>query len=335
MSFRFAAPLALILAALIPVVVFVFRMIERERSASLRFSTKDLISGIKPSFKIKLRSKLIYLRALALLLLVLALARPQSMLEETKRYVEGIDIVLAVDISTSMKAMDFELKGRRVDRLEALKHVVRSFIKKRTSDRMALVAFAGVAYTACPLTLDHDWLETNLERVRIGMIEDGTAIGTAIVASLNRLKDTTSKEKIIILLTDGRNNAGRISPLVAAETAKTMGVTVYTIAMGTEGMAPYPFQDRFGNVVLQPVEIAIDEKLLKEIADKTGGVYFRGTDTASLEKIYTEIDKLEKTPIEETGYNIYNELFGYLLIPAIFLVLLEIFLANTFLRRIP
>ena len=335
MSLRFASPWVLLLILFIPLLIFVFKKLETVRAGSIRFSNKDLISGIKPSFRIKATKKMIYLRALSLFLFVVALARPQSMLEETKRYVEGIDIVLAVDVSTSMKAMDFELKGDRVDRLEALRSVVKSFIKKRSNDRMALVAFAGVAYTACPLTLDHDWLDRNLDRVQIGMVEDGTAIGTAVIASLNRLKDTSSKEKIVILLTDGRNNAGRISPLTAAETAKAMGVTVYTIGMGTDGMAPYPFQDMFGNVVLQPVEIPIDAKLLKEMADTTGGVYFRGTDTASLEKIYAEIDKLEKTPIEETGYNIYKELFGYFLIPAMFIFLMEVFLVNTVFRRIP
>jgi Ca-activated chloride channel homolog len=335
MSLRFAFPWALILSALIPLIVYAYEKMGSKNSGAIRFSNKDLIAGIKDSLRVKMRKKLIYLRALALLLLIFAVARPQSMLEETKRYVEGIDIVLAVDVSTSMRAMDFELKGKKVDRLEALKFVVKNFIGKRSFDRMALVAFAGVAYTVCPLTLDHDWLEHNLERVRIGMVEDGTAIGTAIMASLNRLKDSDSKEKVIILLTDGRNNAGRISPLVAADAAKAMGVTVHTIGMGTKGMVPYPFQDRFGNVILQPVEIPIDEKLLKDIADKTGGVYFAGDDTASLERIYAEIDRLEKTAIEETGYNIYKELFGYFLFPAMLLVLLELFLANTFLRRIP
>ena len=335
MSLRFAMPWVLLLAVLVPFFVLIFKKLEPRMSGSIRFSNKDLIGGIKDSFKVRLRGKLIYMRALLLLLLIVAFARPQSMMEETKRYVEGIDIILAVDISTSMKAMDFEIKGRRVDRLEALKHVVKSFIEKRVTDRIALVAFAGVAYTACPLTLDHDWLERNLERVQIGMVEDGTAVGTAIVASLNRLKDTTSKEKVIILLTDGRSNAGRISPLVAAETAKAMGVTIHTIAMGTKGMAPYPFQDMFGNVVLQPVEIPVDEKLMMEIADKTGGVYFSGDDTASLERVYDEIDKLERTPIEETGYNIYKELFIYFLIPAILILLVEVLLSNTVLRRIP
>ena len=332
---HFATPLALLLLILVPVAIYLSKRLEKRIKSFIRFSNRDLVKGIRRSFRVKMSERLVYLRAFSLVFLVLALARPQSRIEETRIYVEGIDIVLAVDVSTSMRAMDFELQGRRVDRLEAVKHVVREFVNKRPNDRIALVAFAGLPYTVCPLTLDHEWLEKNLERVQIGMIEDGTAIGSAIAASLNRLKDTETKEKIIILLTDGRNNAGRISPLVGAEAARAMGVSIYTIGAGTEGLAPYPMKDMFGNTVLQPVEIQIDEKLLTEIADLTGGMYFRATDTASLENIYNEIDKLETTPIEETGYNIYRELFGYFLIPGLFLLMLEVVLSNTFLRRIP
>ena len=259
-------------------------------TSSIRFSDKRLVEGIKPSLHVRLSSKLIYLRAIGLSLVIIALARPQSTLEETRTFVEGIDIVLAVDTSTSMRAMDFQLAGNRVDRLEAVKYVVSDFVKKRPNDRIGMVAFSALAYTICPLTLDHEWLEKNLERVQIGIIEDGTAIGSAITASLNRLKDTETKEKIVILLTDGRNNAGSISPVAAAEAARALGVRIYTIGAGSDGLAPYPFKDMFGNTVLQPVEIQIDEKLLREIADTSGGMYFRATDTASLERIYEEID---------------------------------------------
>jgi len=272
---------------------------------------------------------------MSLVLIILAAARPQSVLEETRIYVEGIDIVLAVDVSGSMRAMDFEIRGRRVDRLEVVKRAVADFIRRRPNDRLGMVAFSALAYTICPLTLDHDWLDKNLERVRIGMIEDGTAVGSAITAALNRLKDTETKEKIIILLTDGRNNAGRISPMTAAEAAAALGVRIYTIGAGTEGLAPYPVEDMFGNVVLRPVQIDIDEKLLKEIAEETGGAYFRATDTRSLEDIYKKIDKLETTPMEEEGYNIYKELFGFALIPGLFMLLLGVLLSNTFFRRIP
>jgi Ca-activated chloride channel family protein len=275
------------------------------------------------------------MRAACLVLLILAAARPQSFVEETKIYVEGIDIVLAIDTSTSMRAMDFEIGGRRVDRLYVVKRAVEDFIRKRMNDRIGMVAFAALPYTVCPLTLDHDWLEKNLERVRIGMIEDGTAIGSAISSSLNRLKDTEAKGKIIILLTDGINNAGKISPAVAAEAAKALGVRIYTIGAGKRGLAPYPVQDMFGNKILRPMSVEIDEELLKKIADTTGGRYYRATDTESLKDIYREIDKLEKVPIEEVGFSSFNELFAVFLIPALILLISEIVLANTFLRRLP
>jgi Ca-activated chloride channel family protein len=280
-------------------------------------------------------SGLRYLKATGLVLMVLALSRPQASIEKTRVYIEGIDIVLAVDVSSSMKAMDFRVKGERVNRLQVVKDVVADFIKKRKNDRIGLVAFSALAYTVCPLTLDHDWLEKNLERVRTGMIEDGTAIGSAISAAVNRLRDTEAKEKVVILLTDGRNNAGRISPVAAAEAARALGIKVYTIGAGTKGLAPYPMKDTRGNTVVRPVEIRIDDELLKQIADITDGRYFRATDTRSLVKIYDEIDKLEKTRMEQTGYDLYRELFGYFLVPGLILLLLEKVLSNTVFRRIP
>ncbi len=332
---RFANPWMLLLCALIPLLVYLSLRFEKSKQSSLRFSDQGLIEHLKPSLRAILSSKFIYLRGIGLFLLILALARPQSILEKTKTYVEGIDIVLAVDTSTSMRAMDFKIGEKRYDRLEAVKNVVTDFIEKRPNDRIGMIAFAAFAYTVCPLTLDHDWLEKNLERTNIGMIEDGTAIGSAISSSLNRLKDTKAKSKIVILLTDGRNNAGKISPLVAAEAAKALGIKVYTIGAGTKGLAPYPVKDMFGNVTLTPVEIEIDDELLKKIADITGAEYFRAVDMESLRDIYKEIDKLEKVPIEETGYNIYKELFTLVLIPALLLLILEIVLSNTVFGRIP
>jgi len=332
---RFANPWVLVLCLLIPLLVYLVRKFEEKAQSSVRFSDRELVRGLKPSLRVALSRKLIYLRAAGLFLLILAASRPQAVLGRTRVHIEGIDIVLTVDASSSMRAMDFEMGGRRVDRLEVVKHVVSDFIKERPNDRIGMVAFSALAYTVCPLTLDHNWLEKNLERVRIGMIEDGTAIGSAISASLNRLKDTETKEKIVILLTDGRNNAGRISPVAAAEAAEALGVRIYTIGAGTRDLAPYPVKDMFGNTVLRPVHIEIDEELLERIAETTGGEYFRATDTASLEKIYGEIDKLEKTPMEETGYNVYRELFGLALFPALALLLLEVILSNTYLRRIP
>jgi len=332
---RLANPLVLLALLFIPPLIYFVRRFDTRIRGSFRFSNRNLVKELKSSMRVRLSRSIIYLRAISLGLLIVAASRPQSMIEETRVFVEGIDIVLAVDVSSSMRAMDFELYGRRVDRLEAVKHVVANFIKKRPNDRIGMVAFSALAYTVCPLTLDHQWLEKNIDRVNIGMIEDGTAIGSAIIASLNRLKDTETKEKIIILLTDGRNNAGRVSPLAGAEAARALGVSIYTIGAGTKGLAPYPVKNMFGDTVLQPVEIEIDDKLLQEIADTTGGMFFRATDMASLENIYSEIDKLETTPIEETGYNIYHELFYFFLIPALALILLEVVLSNTFLRRIP
>jgi Ca-activated chloride channel family protein len=325
----------LFLLILVPLAVYLTRRMGNASRSSFRFSDKDLVKKLRPSLPIIISRNLVYLRAFCLALIVVAAARPQSFVEETRIYVEGVDIVLAIDTSTSMRAMDFEIGGRRVNRLYVVKKEVEDFIRKRTSDRIGMVAFAALPYTVCPLTLDHDWLEKNLERVRIGMVEDGTAIGSAISSSLNRLKDTKAKGKIIILLTDGINNAGKISPLVAAEAAKTLGVRIYTIGAGKRGLAPYPMKDVFGNEVLRPVSIEIDEELLKKIADITGGRYYRATDAESLRGIYNEIDKLEKVPIEEIGFSSFNELFPVFLVPALILLLLEVIISNTVLRRLP
>ena len=278
---------------------------------------------------------LIYLKFLAVALLIFALARPQTPVADSKIQSEGIDIVLALDCSTSMLAEDFKLGGQRQSRIEVIKNVVKDFIMGRKNDRIAIVAFASRAYTVCPLTLDYGWLLDNLERVKTGLVEDGTAIGSGIATSLNRLKDSKAKSKVVILLTDGRNNMGKISPLTAAEAAKALKIKVYTIGAGAKGMAPYPVKDFFGNTVYQPMEIDIDEDTLIKIADATEAKYFRATDTESLRKIYKEIDAFEKTTIEDKGYLEYNELFSVFLILAVSILLLDIVLSNTILRKIP
>jgi Ca-activated chloride channel family protein len=321
----------------VPVIAAVYVYVTKRAvsSSALKFSSGDLINGLKSTLKSRLSRKLIYLRVTALVLLLLALARPQSPVADSKIESEGIDIVLAIDCSTSMLAEDFQLAGKRQNRLEVVKSVVKDFIRGRQNDRIALVAFAARAYTACPLTLDYGWLMDNLERVKTGIIEDGTAIGSGITASLNRLKDSKAKSKVVILLTDGRNNTGKISPSTAAEAAKALGVKVYTIGAGTKGLAPYPVKDFFGNTVYQAVKIDVDEDTLMKISHTTNAKYFRATDTDSLRKIYKEIDTLEKTVIEEKGYLEYNELFPLFLIPGVLVVFLEIVLANTLLRKIP
>lgn len=317
-----------------PVFVFIFYA-RRIGSPSVRFSSGRFFSPLGTSFKIRLNKNIIFLRGGAAFLIIFALARPQSPVEESRIQTEGVDIVLAVDVSTSMLAEDFKIRGKRVNRLEAVKDVVENFIKGRKNDRIGMVVFAAMAYTVCPITIDYGWLLQNLERVKIGMVEDGTAIGLGILSSLNRLKDSEAKGKVIILLTDGRNNAGDISPLTAAEAARALGVKIYTIGAGTRGTAPYPAKDFFGNTVYKPVKVDIDEDTLMKIASETGAKYFRATDTGSLEKIYDEINKLEKTPMEEKGYLEYSKLFPVFLIPGIFLLFLEIVLSNTILRKVP
>jgi Ca-activated chloride channel family protein len=305
------------------------------RQPALRFSTGSLLHGLRPTFKLRLHKGIIMLRLMVLILIVIALSRPQLMLQESHIETEGIDIVLAIDTSTSMLAEDFTLGGRRENRLEVVKKVVKDFINNRHSDRIGIVAFASAAYSVSPITLDYGWLMQNMDRVKIGMIEDGTAIGAGLTSALKRLKDTESKGKVVILLTDGRNNAGKISPLTAAEAASALNIKIYTIGAGTKGLAPYPAKDFFGNTVYRQVKIEVDEETLNKIADKTGARYFRATDTESLKNIYDEIDKLEKTPIKEKGYTEYRELFHFFLIPGLVLLLLEIMLQNTVLRRIP
>jgi Ca-activated chloride channel family protein len=308
---------------------------QRSRSPSVLFPSKVLFTNARQTFKVRASRAVVLLRIVAVVLIVLALSRPQSVIQETKIETEGIDIVLALDTSSSMLAEDFTLGGKRENRLEVVKDVVKDFISNRQNDRIGLVAFASRAYTVSPLTLDYDWLAQNLDRVKIGLIEDGTAIGSGISLALKRLKDTEAKSKVAILLTDGRHNAGRISPLTAAEAAAALRIKVYTIGAGTKGLAPYPTKDIFGNRAYRSVKIDIDDASLKKIADKTGAAYFRATDTNSLRDIYRQIDEMEKTRIEESGYMEYKELFPFFLIPGLVLLVLEIILKNTVVRRIP
>jgi Ca-activated chloride channel family protein len=266
---------------------------------------------------------------------VIALARPQKGKVEAKITTEGIDIVLAVDVSGSMLAEDFQIGGEHQNRLYVVKQVVRDFIEERINDRIGIVVFAARPYTLCPLTLDHGWLIQQLDQAEIGMIEDGTAIGSAIATATNRIRASTAKSRIIILLTDGRNNAGRIDPITAADAASALSVKIYTIGAGTKGLAPYPVRDFFGNKVYRQVKIEIDDESLKRIAEKTEGMYFRATDTDSLREIYREIDEMEKTEIEATEYMEYKEFYPHLLILAIISFVLEIGLANTRFRRLP
>ena len=318
---------------LIPLILF--KYFRFKGLNTIKFSSLGVLKRIKPSWTIKARRILIILRSIVILLIIVGLARPQAGKEESEITTEGIDIVLTLDVSGSMLAEDFEINGRRFNRLVVVKDVVEDFVKGRTNDRIGMVIFSGRAYTQCPLTSDYGVLLEFLEKVKIGMIEDGTAIGSAIGTSINRLKDTKSKSKVIILLTDGRNNAGEIDPLTAAEIAKTLNVKVYTIGAGTTGLAPFPATDFFGNKVLKPVKVDIDDELLTNIAEMTGGMYFRATDTKSLKEVYAEIDALEKTKIEVKQYTEYDELFRYFVLTAFGLLVVEIILSNTKFRKVP
>jgi len=276
------------------------------------------------------------LRIAAVACFVGALARPQGGIAESRAVTEGIDIMLAVDVSSSMLAEDFTLAGKRANRLAAAKAVVADFISGRSSgDRIGLVLFAARPYTQCPLTLDHGWLQTNVERAEIGMIEDGTAIGSALATSVARLERADGKSKIVILLTDGQSNAGKVSPATAAEAAKALGYRVYTIGAGTRGVAPYPARDLFGNLVYRPVPVDIDEATLRQIATATGGRYFRATDTESLQEIYGEIDTLEKSEHAGLQYREYRELYPWLLMPGLAFLAAELLLSRTVLRVLP
>ncbi len=307
----------------------------KKNKAALRFSSRTLTRGLPVSFRVKILKYFIVLRMIILSLFIIALARPQVPIAQGRVFKEGVDIVLALDTSSSMRALDFTIKGKRYNRLYVVKQVVERFIGERVNDRIGMVAFAGRPYVVCPLTLDHNWLLANLDRVAIGMVEDGTAIGSSIAAALNRLKSSQAKTKIIILLTDGRNNAGKISPLTAAEAARVLGVKIYTIGAGSIGQVPCPVKDAFGRESIQYVEVDMDESSLAKIADITSGKYFRATDTASLQKIYETINALEKTPFKLPAYRRYEEKYSMFLFCAFVLILIEQVLANTLLRTIP
>lgn len=329
----FKDPLAFWLILILPLIFLIER--RRRSGSSFIFSSEELIKDLKPTARVRLGKSLIVLRLAALALLIMALARPQSMLEGSKTVSEGVDIVLTIDTSTSMLAEDFMVGPKRINRFDLVREVVKDFIKKRKDDRIGMVAFAARAYTVCPLTTDYAWLNENLDRVRIGMIEDATAVGSAIASSVNRLRTSKTKSKIVILLTDGVNNAGNLSPILAAEAAKALKIKIYTIAVGTKGLSPYPLKDFYGRTVYRNIPIQIDEESMKKIADLTGGKYYLASDTEKLRKIYDEINRLEKSNIEHLGYREYSELFGYFLIPGLILLALEIFLSNTLFLKVP
>ena len=328
---RFANPLFLLLLSVIPLLVWDYLRRAKLREASVVFSDISILKSIRPGFRVKYRHILMILRMVAIFIFVLALARPQAGQKEEEIITEGIDIMLTLDISGSMKAEDFAPQNR----LGAAKDVLREFIKARNNDRIGLVVFSRYSFTQCPVTLDYGALIELLDKVDIGMIEDGTAIGMAISNAVNRLRDSNVKSKIIILLTDGVNNAGKIDPLTASKAAKALGIKIYTVGAGKPGGAMYPVDDPIFGKRYVHMDTEIDEELLKNIADETGGLYFRAEDKEGLREIYKTIGRLEKTKIETKEYANYTELAVIFILPGFILLLLEIVLANTIFTKIP
>jgi Ca-activated chloride channel family protein len=272
---------------------------------------------------------------LAAVLMIAGLARPQRMHSNTQVTANGIDIVLLLDVSGSMQALDFALEGRRLNRIEVVKSVVSKFIDERPNDRIGIIAFAASPYLVSPLTLDHDWLQQNLERVNVGVGDDGTAIGSAIAAGVNRLRATSAKSKVVILLTDGVNNTGKIAPLSAAEAAKALGVKVYTIGVGVRGKAPIPVRDEAGRMHIIMATVDVDEKTLQTIAQETGGQFYRATDTDSLQRIYEQINRFETSAQTVQKFDHVDELYRWTLYPALGILALSFLLQQTRFRRLP
>ncbi|MCB2196186.1 MAG: VWA domain-containing protein [Bacteroidetes bacterium] len=325
----FANPNLLYLLLLIVPVVVWYVLKFKKTHASIQVSTIKGIGKDHITYKHILRHVVFGFKVIAIALIIIAIARPQSTLSWKNQESEGIDIVLALDVSSSMLARDFE-----PDRLEAAKDLAIQFIAGRRNDRIGLVVFSGESFTQCPLTTDHSVLINLFRDIKSGMIEDGTAIGMGLATSVNRLKDSDAKSKVVILLTDGVNNQGAIAPATAAELAQTFGIRVYTIGVGTQGTAPYPFQTPFGTQ-LRNVPVEIDEETLQQIADDTGGEYFRATDNEKLRQIYEQIDQLEKSKIEVKEFSQKDEEFFIFVLIAGLLLLTDIILRNTLLRQIP
>ena len=325
----FANPWCLLLLLIIPAIIAYYIYNRKRLTAEIRFSSTKVFQEMPKTYKHYLRYLPLALHLLALAALIIAIARPQKSDSWSNQTTEGIDIVMSVDISSSMLAEDL-----KPNRLRAAKKVATEFISSRRNDNIGLVVFAGESFTQCPLTINHAELINLLNGIESGMIEDGTAIGSGLATAVNRIKDSKAKSKVIILLTDGSNNRGQIAPSTAGEIAKSFGIRVYTIGVGTRGMAPYPFQTPYG-VQYQDVEVDIDEESLKNIAETTGGEYFRATDTKSLSSIYREIDKLEKTKIEVKEFSKKEELYHWFVLVLVVCLIGEITLRNTVFKSIP
>lgn len=328
MFFEYPRLLWLLVIPLLLVLHYIFVELS-ERRPHLRVSTSVPWTAGRRSFMSVLRHVPFVLRIFALAMIVVAIARPRSSEEMERVDTEGIDIVLAMDVSTSMLARDLT-----PDRISASKDIAIEFIAQRPTDRMGIVVFAGESFTQCPLTTDRATLINLMKEVQTDLIEDGTAIGNGLATAVARMKDSDAKSRVVILLTDGVNNRGEISPQMAAEIAKTYGVRVYTIGVGANGTAPYPVMTPWG-VEVQNVKVEIDEALLSEIAESTGGRYFRATDNTKLSEIYSEINKMEKARTTVDSFPVYKELYGRFALLALLAILLELVFNWFVIRRLP
>lgn len=326
---EFAQPYFFWLFLLVPAMIaFQFLYLKKKRTR-MTFSSFSGFEGIKPTIRQRLQYLPLILKMLAFSAAIVALARPQSKSSGQNIKTEGIDIIMALDISSSMLAEDL-----KPNRIEAAKKVAEDFIDSRPNDRIGLVIFGGESFTQCPLTTDHSVLKNLFAGIQSGLLADGTAIGEGLATAVNRIRNSKAKSKVIILLTDGVNNIGAIAPETAGEIAKTFGIRVYTIGVGTRGMAPYPVKTPFG-IQYQNMEVQIDEAILQQIANETDGKYFRATNTSKLKEIYNSIDKLEKTKIDVMEFHNKTEVFYPWAILALFLLVADIILRYTLLKIIP
>ena len=326
---EFAHPGFFYLLLLLPVMVFLHWKIRTRRRTDIRVSSLELLRNYAPSFRQRIGWLPLVCRLLAVAMIIVALARPRSSSKGTNVTSEGISIVLAMDVSSSMLAEDL-----RPNRIEASKRVASEFIEGRPTDLIGLVVFSGESFSQCPITSDHSVLLNLMDDIKSGVLEDGTALGEGLATAIARIKDSKAKSKVIILLTDGVNNSGSIAPLTAGEIAKTFGIRVYTIGVGRNGTAPYPFKTPFG-IQYQNVDVQIDEAILQQISEATDGKYFRATDNRKLKSIYAEIDKLEKTKVEVTEFRRYSEEYLPWALIAVLLFAVEIMLRYTVLKSLP
>ena len=334
-EFQFANPWLLLLLLLLPILAILKGRFGG--TPGVTFSSTSALAALGRKRRSKAGAWLSLLAHLAVAALIVALARPQLGRTFTRVQASGVDIMLVLDVSKSMLAEDFTIGSQRANRLEAVKQVTEQFIRQRPNDRIGIVAFSGRPYLVSPLTLDHDWLIANLDRLQTGLVEDGTAIGSAVAAAANRLKDKEAKTKLIVLLSDGDNNAGRVTPQTAAEASKALGIRIYTIGAGTQGgPVPMPVQDRMGrNMGYQYVQMVFNEQALKDIATTTKGQYFAATDTSSLKKTFNEIDQMEKTKVEVEKTTDNLDLYQWFLVAGFVLLGAEVLLSQTIWKRLP